>query len=412
VLGSIVLRRAWLKLRGLRFRAREGPLPAAEALRIDVCWSVTSGMTLIDPVMATAFQMRHLTAALRAGDPLRAALALGLEIGFRSLGGIPTRAAVEQASTLAHEVARQSGNQAASGLATATSGLAAFLRGDFKGALERLLTGERQMLDNASGFRWQIDVCQIFRVSALLYLGRLRELGQHVRMLLREARGRGDAYLAGAMRSWRGNHAWLLADEPEEARRVALQAGPAPDGAGAFHLQHYYRLVTHANIDLYAGDPAAAWRRVTACWPGLVRSMVLRTQSVRIEGWFLRARCALALAAHAPEQSGALLAEVEAAARRIERERAPWGAPLAELARAAAAALRGQRAPATALLERAARGFAAVHMDAFAAVARRRHAELAGDDAAAGEAHAWLQREAVARPERLVALFAPGFTAG
>jgi eukaryotic-like serine/threonine-protein kinase len=82
-LASLVLHRAWLRLRGLGFRERAvGAVPVGEVLKIDTCWSVAEGLGLVDTIRGADFQARHLLLALRAGEPLRVARALAMEIPY------------------------------------------------------------------------------------------------------------------------------------------------------------------------------------------------------------------------------------------------------------------------------------------------------------------------------------------
>lgn len=75
--------------------------------------------------------------------------------------------------------------------------------------------------------------------------------------------------------------------------RGVRQRGPASeiqrfDAIGgwskrAYFLQTYYACSALVEIDLYAGDGAAAHRRCEAEWPALVRSFLLLRQTTRVE---------------------------------------------------------------------------------------------------------------------------------
>ncbi len=88
VVLSLLVGRARLALRGLRFRERdETRIPPRELLRIDACWSVAVGLGQVDMVRGADFQARHLLLALRAGEPYRVARALALETGYSATAG-------------------------------------------------------------------------------------------------------------------------------------------------------------------------------------------------------------------------------------------------------------------------------------------------------------------------------------
>src|SRR6185437_6328872 len=85
---SLFIRRATIRLRGLQFRARsESAIGKEELTRIDACWSVSVGLSLVDPIRAKDFQTRYLLLALRAGDPSRVARAMALEVGYSATSG-------------------------------------------------------------------------------------------------------------------------------------------------------------------------------------------------------------------------------------------------------------------------------------------------------------------------------------
>src|SRR5262249_26848159 len=93
------------------------------------------------------------------------------------------------------------------------------------------------------------------------------------------------------------------------------------------------RLFDEVQIDLYQGEGIAAWERVTAQWPALARSHLLRVQQVRIFLLHLRARAALA-AAPAATEPAPLLHAAERDARRLRRAGIGWAGALAHVARA------------------------------------------------------------------------------
>src|SRR5205823_1605694 len=77
---SALFRRTLVRARGFGFRLREETeIPASELQRIDICWSVAEGLTMVDLTRGHDFQERGLLLALRAGEPFRLARALALE---------------------------------------------------------------------------------------------------------------------------------------------------------------------------------------------------------------------------------------------------------------------------------------------------------------------------------------------
>ena len=185
---------------------------------------------------------------------------------------------------------------------------------------------------------------------------------------LKEAEDRGDRYALTSMRTRLSPLVRLANDEPEKAREE-LDEAIALWPADGFLLQHWYRMTGEAECLLYAGAGSAALRLTLERWPSLRRSFMLRVQSVLIHSLFLRARAVIA--ARSEGSAAADLASAESDARRIERERTPWGDALARLLRAGIASVAGDRAAALAHTSSAERYLAAADMALHAAVAGR-----------------------------------------
>ena len=79
---SLLWRRARLRWRGLRFVPRPADdIDADTLLRVDTCWSATTGLMLVDMIGASDFSARHLLMALDAGEPSRIARGDGDRVG-------------------------------------------------------------------------------------------------------------------------------------------------------------------------------------------------------------------------------------------------------------------------------------------------------------------------------------------
>jgi hypothetical protein len=124
----------------------------------------------------------------------------------------------------------------------------------------------------------------------------------------------------------------------------------------------------------------------------------------------MRARSALAAAVEAGDPKPLLLS-AERDAKRIEREKMPWGDSLARLVRAAVASSRGNLKDAITLLASAEAGLEAVDMALYAAAARRRRGELIGGDqgrALVEAANTWMIGQNIKNPDRITAMLTPG----
>ncbi len=409
---SVAISRARLAVRGVEFAARSpDEIQSDEIRRLDVFWSVGSGLSLVDPMLGTAFQMRNLLAALRVGEPYRAALALSMEIGYRSYAGGRARDDVARLAASTKALAETVDSPHALAVCLATTGLAHFSMGDFAPAQSALARAEEILLDTGVGERWDLGVCRTYRMGALWYLGRIAELRTSVTSLLREAVEFGDEFLARGLRAGRSNVAWLAFDDPDEARRQ-VELAAIRDRGRAFHMPHFYELFARCQIELYEGDGAAAWRLMEASWPALKRSMLMRrSESIRISAYCLRARCALAAAAADPGKRAVYERAASAMARRLRAERNHWNLAKAALVRARVHAASGEDEAAAAALADAADRFDSLGMALHAAVARYRLGELRGStggDEMVEAARAWMLDQGIANPARMVAMIAPG----
>ena len=408
---SALLRRLQVRVRGLGFKQRsEAEIGPAVLRRLDVCWSLSNGVSFVNPTLGLSFQAQHLLEALRAGELSRVLLALCNEIGYRSFRGTVSSDAVDELCAYVRQVAERSGRPQDMAICFSCIGLAHSLSGRWRGAYEHFTLSEKLFRDHGTQVRYVADLTQVYQLGALLQLGETRELTRLLPRYLEEANERGDQYAATRLRSWRSNCAWLILDQPEEARRMA-QGSADPPVSQAFHLQHYFELLASCRVDLYLGDGASAWRRLQERWPDLTRSRLLRIQSIRIEAFALRGACALA-APGAPGERAARRLLADAAVKQVERDHAPWGDALGALLRAGCAAARGDKPAAVDLLADAAARLAGADMALCAQVARRRHGELLGGDegrALVDASTQWMKHQGVVKPARITAMFAPGF---
>jgi serine/threonine protein kinase len=414
-LGSILsflFHRLRIRLRGLKFRERDATQIAPEQLiRIDTCWSVSLGLSMIDTIRGRDFQARHLLLALKAGEPYRVARAMANEAGYSALGG-PSNARrtaelVEKATALAAHV----GHPQAIGVTQVAVGIAAYAEGRWKVAWDLAQKGEAILRERCTGVAWELDTTHIYSLRALFYLGEIAELSSRLPMLLREARERDDRFAETTLRARHGYAVRLASDEPKKACSE-LQEAIARWSKQGFYMQHYYALVAEADTALYLGEPDVALRILRERKRALQRSRLLRVQTLRVEWLHLRARSALAMALLAgPSNADSLLRQAESNARRIERERVNWANPLAALVRAGVASVRVEMDEAGRRLAFAEKAFEAADMALYAAVTRLRRAAILGGGqgrALAESVDGWMQSQKIKSPAGFAAMLAPG----
>ena len=251
------------------------------------------------------------------------------------------------------------------------------------------------------------------RSYSLARLGELTELSKNVTAFLQEAEQRGNLYGSTVLRMGEPNLIWLAMDLPDEARSEC-EEGIRRWSQRAFHQQHVdFSYAMTQGINLYVGDGAAAFARISGVWPQLEKSFTLRLDVARIVNVELRGRAAIAAAAAATgPHRAALLAEAERAMRGLEKERAAWARPGARLLRAALAHLGNDDETAGKQLAEAATLYDEHDMRMHAAVARGRRGVLVGGDAGRANREAcaaWMGAQAVANPEKFMRVLAPGW---
>jgi hypothetical protein len=370
-------------------------------------------MSITDHIYGALFNTQMLIFALRAGEPYRIARSLALEIGFCGTRGGSAWRKTEALMRRTSSIAERCDDAYLHALVTSVSATAHYLCGHFRRGVELADRAQEMLRRGVGGGAWENATMRLFGQNALFFLGEVRELCERNPRYLREARERGDLFAAVNLRIGYAAMAWLAADDPEGARRHATEAMETWSKRG-FHIEHFYEVLARANVELYAGDGAAAETFVASHVRAYERSLLSRLQVVRVAMWQLRARCALAAAEASPDESDARLREVERFARRIAGEQMPWSAPMAPLLDAAVASLRGEKEAAIERARDAMMRFESEDMRLYAAVAKRVLGGLVGGErgrALVGEADAWMREQTIVSPERMTALLAPGFRA-
>ena len=145
---ALLVQRAALFLRGRRFRARSAEEIAPRDLaRADLCWSISSGLGLMDPVQGAHFQARSLLQALRAGEPSRISRGIAGEAAYAAAQGNDRRA--QRLLAEAAAIAAKLDHPHATGIVALMGGLSAHLGGRFAPALEHLAAAEESFASAA-----------------------------------------------------------------------------------------------------------------------------------------------------------------------------------------------------------------------------------------------------------------------
>lgn len=401
-LPSLLLLRARVWLRGLEPRVRVSTDDRTE--RMDALWTAAQGLAMVDSLRAASFHTRHLLLALDSDDPPRAAKALAIEAGYHAMFGAKARSRSARAFSLATRLAERSGDPHAVGLTHVVAGMMAFLQGRWAVAHETLAGAEALLRERCVGVAWELGTARLVGCVSMFFLGEIAALRSRLPVLLDNAQARGNVYESTDLQIRIAHAIHLAGNAPataEDQVREAISRWPTD----SFYLQHWWALIVHLEIALYKGDAARAWQLVNAHWKALRRSLLLNLQYVRVESRYHRALAALALASQDARRRKSLQRIALEDARRIERERLPWGEPLVRLIRAAvdpdAAIAHLSAAEATAKQ---------ADMRLFAAAARRRRGEVIGGSEGGtliAEADAVMRAQAIMFPDRMTAILSP-----
>jgi tRNA A-37 threonylcarbamoyl transferase component Bud32 len=328
----------WIqKLRGLDYVERDAAdISPTELLRIDVLYSIVSGLAFVDPALGRVVQPELTRLAFDCGEPVRVCLALAQEVCYAASAGSRSWPAIEAVGARLKATAARVGHPHVVGLAEISIGVAAYMGGHWLEARGLLESGLATLREHGAGVRWEIDIAETYWLSTLYYLGEWRELVHHSQLFLRDAIERGDVLAQQGIRTGRPSLAWLIAGRPHEAR-AQLDAAEASLAPG-FHLPHVLAIQAACNIELYSGDPAAATRRLDAAWADIEKVGALRVQHLRIELQLLRARAALADDSRPLDDR---LRLIRAVAEELTKEGAAWAIAIGHLVRAAGLVLRG-----------------------------------------------------------------------
>ncbi|HET6879366.1 MAG TPA: protein kinase [Pirellulales bacterium] len=408
-LWSYISHRAWLRLRGFKFKTKDpADIPAEVLARIDVCWSAAIGLCMTDFIQALPFQTHGLLLALKAGDPFRIARAMSLEAGHTATEGSGSQRRTHELVQEAERLQRDVPHPYVRGMFLTMKGSVEYLNGRYKAAFEADEEGLKIFREQCTGVAWEVDTSNIFSLWSLTYLGDIALLSRRWPALLQEARSRGNRFTVTFLSTYIMSVVRLAADDADGAWNQ-LQRVMKDWPTDGFHVQHHNALLAHTLIELYRGHADNALRYLLARWPAYKRSLLVRIQQTRVDFSQLRGRAALAVAKDLPDPRP-MLRRALSDARRLEREKTPWASALATLIRAGAAAGERDFTGASFLYRKAAESLDAVDMRIYAASARRRLGEIIGGQEGRDlidAADHLMRQEEIRDPVKMSLVFAP-----
>jgi serine/threonine protein kinase len=365
-LYALLFQRSLLKLRGLGFREQKAEgVPPKELARIDLCWSMSTGLVLTDTFQGAYFQARGLALSLRAGEPYRVSRSVAAEGAYTASRGLSGKKRAMTLLDAAGELSERTKDPRAVGTVLLMRGIANHFCGEFSEGRSLLHRASAVFREQCTGMFWERDAARQFWTECGFYLGDLPALRETVLAGLREASDRAAIYTATNLRSGLANAVWLIDDAPQQALRELSDAMKSWSMRG-FHVQHWYALIAETHIALYEGRGEDARGLLDTRWPELAQSHLLRVNHTRIVALHLSARASLLAASAASGQERlALIAEARRKTAKLRRNHDGWGAALAQLIELGAARLEERPAPVAELAALAER-LTALHLEVYA----------------------------------------------
>ncbi|HEX4457841.1 MAG TPA: AAA family ATPase, partial [Polyangia bacterium] len=417
-MAKLAWRQARLTLRPLRWPKRQADALPADARRLlDVYWSVSAGLGLVDSVRGVLFAIGGALVALDYGDEARIARALSTA-GIAEAGLGSRRRATRLVDAAVRAADSDGGDRARFYGTMARQGCTFLIDNDWPRVLQ--LGDEAARLWRASGhvaagFEW--DATEQFNCWALDNMGRLREVNERVPLRIRSAQRSGNRFMEIAFRSFFAN-VHLTVDDAETARRDVSDAiaGWLP-GRDDFGNQHYLALRSLTYIALYAGDVDAVADALTAKWQRFYGTLLRHVLLLQQDGRMLTAQLALARAVNARQRgdataAAALVRSARHDAAALARVKLPMARAALPRVLAGLAALAGDDAAAVGHLREALVRAEANHAALYAAAIRRRLGALVGGSEGAAlvaAADAYFAGEGVRHPARMTAALVSGW---
>jgi hypothetical protein len=407
-LATVLWQRALLRLRGLRFRARDrSEITARELHRFEVFETLGMGLAAVDSVRALAFQSRSVRLALQLGETSRITRSLALELAFLGSRGITNATRIKRLLQRVEPLAEQSGSDELRGWVTMCHGVAIYLaEGRFRLADEKIASALALVRIVPRPPRFLLNNAMVFRTLAVRNIGRLATLRRLIEEYLDDAARRSDRYVETTIVR-AGILSWLGEDDVAGAR-AALAARRWLPPEGRYHLQHFFQLRAECELALYEGEAARWIEPARRGREGAKRALLERIQQTRTEIRLTLCKLLVASRSRDPDT----LREATGLVRMLNAESVGYARVWALLFGAALDAQRGATARAVGALRNVVALAAELDMELCAAAARWRLGRLLGGDEGAAlvaEARTFFDAENVKDPARLVEVMAPGF---
>ena len=413
--GSIM--RFYLGYLGLRsspleFDARPvHEIPSELITKADVLYSVALATQYVDPMTCAPLLAPMIKSALEAGDPLRIARAAPVVAHMYGAAFGTQHPTTRRLHALGESLCATSDDPLLRAAAKLNAGQLAQYEGRWRRSRDSFGEAAALLGDHGRHTAFEAVTAQLHRLTSMFYLGEMRALAETAHSAWKETLAIGNLVVSTfAVSEWL-TAAWLVGDEVDFIERE-IEETERRWPQELFLVPQAWLTIGRCLVDLYRGASSAGWHRLSARWPALQKAGPLRVPWGRYIFLPAHAAAALAAATERPSEATKLARIAERDAKAIAALELAGSGARAALIRAGAAAVRGRDDAVAAHLRAAVELFEAADMAAYANVARARLGAVIGGDEGAGltrQSDVFMAAEGVARPDRFVAMLAPGF---
>jgi serine/threonine protein kinase len=350
--ASLVWNRTRLYFRGMDWKERrEGQVSREQRVFLDIHRTVAQGLALVDNLRGADFNARLLLHALDTGEPGRLVQSFGTEALYQGQQGGKKLTRGREIYGWVEALAEKEGTPAARAWVHTVDGGLAYFEARFRHAAEALGKAMQINRDEIRCGVWESNVARTFRLFALRHSGQFAAARAVAREDLNDARRGGDRYLETFVRRYSTFLHLADGDADGAERNMNLTAWVPPEGH--FHLQNWYELEAHGELELHRGQVVQGLAELDARFAELENSLVIgRVQTLRVVSGWLKARMCIA-SGHAADRDLRLSRALKLA-HRLDKERVGYATCFARLLVASVEMQRERRDVGLAALDEAA----------------------------------------------------------
>jgi serine/threonine protein kinase len=399
-LALLLVNRARIRLRGLRFQVREEhEVPRSLLDKLDALYPAQTVLGTFDYLRGACYAAMALPLALRAGEPSRLCTSLTAEAVYRAMiDGIHGHDSAQEVRAIIDRLARHMDLPYGYALTYLGHSLCAYWEGRWDQVEAPALRAEAYFRGQVTGGTWEANLVRSVRHTVVLHNGQLPRAAIDVPSSLHDVRDSHDLYARfDLQRIMLVIH--LMHDRVAEAREELRTIEQLIKDFPIVSVHHLFMAAT-VSFHLYAGEIQIAQARLDELWERCKSVSLHRFPLLRAAHLGMQADCT---AADRQRPVGKRAKTLLQLAKAAEAEPVRVGQALGQSIRASAAELGDQAETAVSLWMRAAELYESEGMRLDAALARYRVSSLVKSNWSRelrSDAEQFLSQQGIAAPER------------